>query len=229
MLKSLVREAVGAQRPAPAPVAVVTPDQTAPAPRAAAHLAAARQALLQGRVEEGAEAAQAALAEDDDDLFAAFCLGTARLRQERYAEARAAFEQAGRGGDPFGLVGGWLARLDTLEREAAPRLDRETSQAIELERAARAALRVGDPGRARELASQAIALDADNLVAHHLLGRALQALGEHDAARAAFATARAHDIGLGVVSEWLAGDAPAWPALDAVPVDDEPDDADWED
>lgn len=182
---------------------VVTPDQTAPNALAAAHVSAARSAMTHDDPDSAAFAAEEALAIDPRDLFAAFYLGQARLRQGRLTEARLAFESAQAAGDPFGLVAGWLRRVEQLEAGEQRRVEPHVAAAIELERAARAAMRAGEADEARELAAEAVATDPDNLVAHHLLGRALQALGRRDEARAAFEAARSHDEGLGVVDQWL--------------------------
>jgi len=213
MVRGLVREALEPpKRPPRSAKLVVTPDQTAPNARAAAHVSAARQALSHDDPDSAAWAAEEALAIDPRDLFAAFYLGQARLRQGRLVEARVAFEAAREAGDPFGLVTGWLTRVDQMQAEAQRRVEPHVAAAIELERAARAALRAGDPEQARALAAEAVATDADNLLAHHLLGRALQALGRRDEARAAFEAARSHDDGLGVVDQWLDDDDDHWPA-----------------
>lgn len=205
MVRSLVREALGsdARPPRRAAPDVIPADLTAPDARAAAHVAAARTALHAGDPEACAQAAEDALAIEDDNLFAAFYLGQARLRQGRLAEARLAFETVRDGGDPFGLAAGWLARVDELVASGAPRLAPSVAAGIEMERAARAALRAGDAERARQLAAEAVAADAENLLAHHLLGRALQALGRREEALAAFDAARAHEAGLGLVDDWI--------------------------
>ncbi len=190
---------------------VVSPEQTAPNAMAAAHVSAARQAMAQDDLDSAAFAAEEALAADPRDLFASFYLGQARLRQGRLAEARIAFEAARAAGDPFGLAAGWLQRVAQLESGEQRRMEPHVAAAIEIERAARAALRAGEAEEARELAAEAVATDPDNLLAHHLLGRALQALGRPDEARAAFEAARSHDDGLGVVDQWLADDPADWP------------------
>lgn len=217
LVRQVVREALTSRPRARATSPVVGPAETRPQARAAACVSAARQALLSGDVETGAEAAAQALRHDPRDLLAAFYLGQAHLRAGRLGAARRAFELARDHGDPFGLASAWLARLAPGEPEVQPVRAPHVAAAIELERAARAALRRSEADTARDLARRAVATDPENLLAHHLLGRALLALGERAAARAAFDAARAHDTGLGVVAGWQEDE----PGLPAVTWDDE--------
>lgn len=190
---------------APEPVeAVVTPALTRPDPRAAAHVSAAREALYHGTSDDAATDARAALDRSPADLAAAFYLGQAYLRQNRYEEARAAFELA-RGNDPFGLVAGWIEKAERLlADEPGARATRDAVAAVELERAARAALRTESYAEARDLAAEAIRLAPHNLMAHHYLGQALLALGRREAALAAFEAARPFDLSIGLVDTWIA-------------------------
>ena len=203
-LQEFCRDALDEGRPGPSPRLVVTPDVTRPHTLAAAHVQAAREAFRQADWEACAASAQAALAHDSRDVSAAFFLGQARLRQRRFDEAQAAFRQAVGGGDPFGLAAAWVRRAEAGEA-AEQRLwpGRHVAQAIELERAARAALRNGEPRRARQLSAEATELDPANLMAHHHLGQALLALGLREAALAAYEAARPYEHGLGVVDGWI--------------------------
>lgn len=184
--------------------AVVTPQMTAPDAKVAAHVTAARDALLRGDPDGCAEAAAEALELAPGDTFASFYLGQARLAQGRLGEARAAFAGAVERGDPFGLARGWLERVDARLAAVAPeRLGRDSARAVEFERAARAALRQQAFEEARDLAAEAVRLDPTNLMAHHHLGLAWLGLGQRDRAIEAFAAARAYDGGLGLADGWI--------------------------
>ncbi len=202
---------------------VVTPELTRPDPQAAAHVSAAREALHQGRLEACAEAALVALEHDPNDVTAAFLLGHTRLRQQRLEEAEDAFRRAVAAGDPFGLASGWLAQVARLAAaEPRPFPSQTAAEAIELERAARAALRAHEPAQARDLAAEAVALDPANLLAHHHLGQALLALGRRSEALAAFEAARPFELGLGLVDSWITEALESgWPA--AMPDENAPD------
>jgi Tfp pilus assembly protein PilF len=172
-------------------------------PRLVEHLAAARKALARGDTNAAAEAARAARRINATDPVAAFYLGRAFQLQGRPADAQRAFESAWAGDDPFGLVRDWLD-LPPTQPPPPPPTSRQIAAAVESERAARAALRDGDAERARKLAAEAVELDPGNLLAHHLLGRALLTLGHSEAARAAFEAARNEAGGLDLVDGWLA-------------------------
>ncbi|MCC7494802.1 MAG: bacterial transcriptional activator domain-containing protein [Fimbriimonadaceae bacterium] len=225
--RSLRRFCAELLEPPPRPPAaglVVTPDLTRPDPRLGAHVSAARERLYREDLDGAAAAASDALALDPTHGPACFYLGQVRLRQDRLDEARAAFAAAAAGSDPFGLVQSWVDHVDELLRAgparpvpAAVAVDEPAAPipvatapqvgAIDLERAARSALRLGAWQRARELAAEAVALDPTNLLAHHHLGQALLALGDREGALAVYQAARACDTGLGLVDDWLAATA----------------------
>ena len=216
----------------PAPVVdtelVVSPELTRPDPLAAAHVSAAREALHQGRLDDCAEAALAALERSPHEVMAAFLLGHVRLRQQRLEEALVAFELAGSDGDPFGLAAEWQARVSRLlAADARPVPTPTSAEAIELERAARAALRAGEPEQAAQLAAQAAALDPANLLAHHLVGQALLTGGRLSEALAAFEAARPFELSVGLVDSWITA-ALEGPTNEAAPLDEDLDESDMD-
>ncbi len=180
---------------------VVDARQALPEAQVAAHCSAARQALLLGDDEAALASAREAAERAPGDLIAGYLLGRALGRLGRHAEARAAFAAAR---DPFGLAAGWLAEVDRRAAEAEqPWPNRDQQAGVELERAARAALRAGRPDEALAAAEEAVARDPSNLMAAHLLGCALIALGRPAHALAVFERARRHDR-VGLVDGWLA-------------------------
>lgn len=221
-VRSFVRDAVPGGRVRRPAAAVVPVEATLPHPTAAAQVAAAWQALRRGDQAGGELAALEALEADPSDLMACFVLGQARLLQGRFESAREAFEQAVEAGDPFGLASAWRRRTEELIAEQAElRPTPSGRQAMELERAARAALRRGDPRSAEPLAREAVALDPSDLLAHYYLGLALLRTARRAEALRVFEAAREYDGDMGLVDGWLA----CADRLAEAPRDEEP----WED
>ncbi len=202
-LKRLVEALL--QTPVAAPVAApVVPDGLSrPEAAAAAEVSFAREALRHGDTEAALEAAQHALSLSPHELCAVFYLGQALIRQQRPEQARELFAQAASGADPFGLARLWLARTEQLMSAADHWPGPQVSAAIELERAARVALRQGRLAEAEQLARQALAADPENLLAWHHLGQSLVAQGRRDEALAEFEAARHHGAGLGLIDAWI--------------------------
>lgn len=181
---------------------VVPEGMSRPEAAAAAEVSAAREALRSGDAVGALEAAQTALSLAPNEVCAIFYLGQALIRQQRIEEARELFAQAAASRDPFGLAQIWLARVEQLLADASwpgPAV----ATAIELERAARAALRQGELAEAEQLARDALAADPENLLARHHLGQALVAQGRREEALAEFEAARDHGAGLGLIDAWI--------------------------
>jgi len=79
----------------------------------------------------------------------------------------------------------------------------EETIAEEYVRAARSALRRGETEEAQTLCEKALALDASNLFAYHLLGQALLEQGDFEGALAVYERARAQGDPLQLVEGWI--------------------------
>jgi tetratricopeptide (TPR) repeat protein len=171
-------------------------------PRPEAHLALAGIHFQQGDFENAERALTAAIAAEPRYVDAYVMLGAVRKAQRRYRAAAEALSRAIALRPDLWSAHATLAQVSKLDGDEAA-AGRQAAEAERLRLRAQveqeagvwtavgtASLDAGNPAAAAERFRRALAIFELYAPAHYQLGRALQALGQRDASRAAFARAR---------------------------------------